>query len=327
MPDETTVIDPTQTSALESLIEIFKQANNPDLFEAQNIILRRLALQGDVVGSRVPAPQNITEIGGYLNLLRDMKEREMQAQVLAGILGVAGPNPPLGWASKQPPLVMVALPNDRPEGSAQSAIPLSFVVRSDFSQSLRAGLKTLHDRGCALPLMASALPLPPASALPITSTDTYLPHLGRLLEVVPAAALVNPTADILALVRPAGTTEGFQIAARVLADGPVTVPPADWDAIQCDSTSSQTVTITGGKFVPIASALALAGFYPSTPLPQPTSLLATEWTRLTNCTGLVAGRTRLGDELSLLHNPLEIATSAFAPMLDWIWDGITFIKP
>ncbi|HPI74898.1 MAG TPA: hypothetical protein PLZ01_15900, partial [bacterium] len=102
MANTDTVADPTATNFFESLLELFQQAHNPDLCEAQNILLRRLALQGDVVGSRVPAPQNITEIGGYLNLLRESKQEEMLAQVLAGILGVAGPNPPLGWTPPRP---------------------------------------------------------------------------------------------------------------------------------------------------------------------------------------------------------------------------------
>ena len=50
-----------------------------------------LALQGDVIQSRIPAPRNITEIGGYLNLLQTLGQAEMRTQTLAGALGVAGP--------------------------------------------------------------------------------------------------------------------------------------------------------------------------------------------------------------------------------------------
>lgn len=326
MANTDTVADPTATSFFESLLELFRQAHNPDLCEAQNILLRRLALQGDVVGSRVPAPQNITEIGGYLNLLRELKQEEMLAQMLAGILGVAGPNPPLGWPTPRPSLRMVPLANDRPEGSGQSAIPLWFVVRSDFLPALQQGRNRLHEQGCVLPLSASGRRLPPASSFGPAAAD-LLPYLGRCLEVVPAAALNDPAADLLALVRPAGTTEAFRIAARVLAPGSVPVPAADWDALKCDSSSCSVVQITGGQFVPVAPILASAGFYPPTPLPEPVNILSTEWTRLTNVTGLVKGKTKLGDELELLYQAAEIGASVFATMLNWLWDGSTFVNP
>ncbi|OPZ66696.1 MAG: hypothetical protein BWY83_02823 [bacterium ADurb.Bin478] len=326
MANTDTVADPTATSFFESLLELFRQAHNPDLCQAQNILLRRLALQGDVVGSRVPAPQNITEIGGYLNMLREFKQEEMLAQVLAGILGVAGPNPPLGWTSSRPPLRMVPLTNDRPEGASQSAIPLWFMVRSDFYVALQQGRNRLHEQGCVLPLSAAGRRLPPASSLGPSPTD-LLPYLGRCLELVPAAALNDPAADLLALVRPAGTTEAFRIAARVLAPGSVSVPAADWDAQKCDSSSCRVVQITGGQFVPVAPILASAGFYSPTPLPEPVTILSTEWTRLTNCTGLIRGKTKLGDELEQLYDTAEIGASVFATMLNWLWDGSTFVKP
>ena len=47
-------------------------ATSPDALEAQNIIMRRIALEGDVIGSRVPPPLNITQIGGYINLLNEI---------------------------------------------------------------------------------------------------------------------------------------------------------------------------------------------------------------------------------------------------------------
>jgi hypothetical protein len=327
MAETTTVTEQTENSVLNSLLDILKQANNPDVCETQNIILRRLALQGDVIGSRVPAPRNITEIGGYLNLLRDMQQVEMESQALAGILGVAGPNPPLGWTYNVPPLAMIPLPNDRPGGSSQSAIPLSFVVRSDFVMAMQGSLKTIHEQGCALPLISAARRLPLASSSASTPPYDVLSYVGRTLEVVPATALSDPLADILALVRPAGTTEGFRIAARVLAAGSVAVAPANWDALKCDSSSCASIPITGGQFVPIAPALALAGFYPISPLPNPTTIFSTEWTRLTNCTGLIVAKTMLGDELYQLYGQAEIAASQFAGMLNWLWDGKTFVRP
>jgi hypothetical protein len=46
---------------------------------------------------------------------------------------------------------------------------------------------------------------------------------------------------------------------------------------------------------------------------------------LVNVTGLVAGSTKLGDELSLLYRPEQIVNSVFAPMMSWTWDGTTFV--
>ncbi|HPI73013.1 MAG TPA: hypothetical protein PLZ01_06375, partial [bacterium] len=184
----------------------------------------------------------------------------------------------------------------------------------------------LHEQGCVLPLSASGRRLPPALSLGPAPTD-LLPYLGRCLELVPATALNDPAADLLALVRPTDTTEAFRIAARVLAPGSVPVLASDWDAIKCDSSSCMVVQITGGEFVPVAPILASAGFYSPTPLPEPVTILSTEWTRLTNCTGLIRGKTRLGDELEQLYDTAEIGASVFATMLSWLWDGSTFVQP
>lgn len=104
MAYEQTVNDPVLDAGMQALVDIVKAANTTDAMQAQAILLRRLALQGDVTGSRVPPPQNITEIGGYLNYLENLNQPEMRAQALAGILGVAGPNPPLGWQTTMPPV-------------------------------------------------------------------------------------------------------------------------------------------------------------------------------------------------------------------------------
>ena len=47
------------------------------------------------MGSRIPPPRNVSEIGGYFNLLSSLNETTMREQALAGILGVAGPAQPL----------------------------------------------------------------------------------------------------------------------------------------------------------------------------------------------------------------------------------------
>lgn len=306
-----------------SLLNILQGATSPDAMEAQNILLRRLALQGDVVPSRVPAPRNITEIGGYFNLLQTLHEPDMLEQVLAGILGVAGPNPSLGWISN-PPLTLLQMTNDRPAGAAQATLPLTVPIRSDFFASLQAALKTLHDQGATLPLMSSAAVLPSGGAGATPPAD-LLPYLGRTLDLAAGAALVDPVTDPLALVRVAGSGAAFEAAARVLAPGTVAVTPVNLDALQCNATSCTPQTLTGASFVMLNPVLAAAGFYPAAPLPQPANNKAgSGWNHFTNVTGLISGVTKLGDELSLLYSPGALNGSSFATMLGWVWDGQKF---
>lgn len=77
-------------------------------------------------------------------------------------------------------------------------------------------------------------------------------------------------------------------------------------------------------YVFIGPTLANAGFYPAFPVPIPANTTATAWPFLTNTTGLIAGVTRLGDELSLLYRQDQIAASVFASMLNWTWNGTSF---
>lgn len=319
MPNETTTS--ADDRALEALLGIIQQANTPDTWEAQNILLRRLALQGDVVGSRVPAPRNITEIGGYLNYLTEIQQGEMRSQALAGILGVAGPNPPLGWVASRPALAMVCLPNDRPEGAAQPAIPLSVAVRSDFAPALQAARKAIHDQGCFLPLLGTFAPLPAPGA----AADP-LSCLGRTLDLFPGSALLDPAMDALVLARPQGSAGAYRPMARALGAGSPP-PPADWEALKWDGAACVPVALSATSLLDLEPVLASAGFYPASPLPVPVSGTDQAWARLSNRTGLVVGRTRLGDELALLHTTAEIAESAYASCQHWLWNGSAFVQP
>jgi hypothetical protein len=312
-----------ESQALGALVDMLKSATTPDALQAQTILLRRLALQGDVTGSRVPAPLNITEIGGYLNLLETLQQPEIQAQTLTGILGVAGPNPPLGWLATKPPLSLVSSPNDRPVGPSQPAIPLEFWVRSDFAEALQDALADLHDQGCALPLLTQLPVLPPASP-GATPPSNVLPFLGRALNIVPGTALRDHTTDPIVLARAQGTTDPFRAMARVLSAGSVAVAPANWDALECDDTSCAPVAVNNAQYVPLEPALASAGFYPEAPPPQPAALASVAWAQFTNVTGLVAGVTRLGDELALLYSTADMNGSVFGPRLHWVWDGTAF---
>lgn len=321
-----TAVETIEANAMNALIDVVKQGSSPDIAQAQAILLRRLALEGDVVDSRVPAPKNITEIGGYINLLNTYKETEMRSQVLAGILGVAGPTPPLGWMQSTPLLVWSTIPNDRPEGTAQASYPLSIAIRSDFVAPLQAALTTLHNQGAQLPLVATRRPLPQGVS-GATPPNDALPYLARTISIAPSAALTDPEKDPVAFARQG--SDPYQIVARVIAPGSVAVTAAAWDALKCDVTAcTSTPAPSGGRaFVPVAPILAQAGFYPASPLPQPTNVTDGVWAQFRNTTGLVTGSTLLGDELSLLYSAGDIATSVFAGRLYYVWNGTTFVAP
>nr|WP_281721119.1 hypothetical protein [Nitrosomonas nitrosa] len=323
MPEETIPTGSTEAAALQALIDILRTANTQEAWEAQTILLRRLALQGDVVNSRVPPPRNITEIGGYLNLLETTQQPEMRAQTLAGILGVAGPNPPLGWTRVSPPLSMIQVANDRPEGTAQPAIPLHFSVRSDFQPAVVAAIATLHERGCVLPLQGSQFALPPASP-GVVVPDDMLAYIGRVLSVVPASALVDPATDPIALARLQVTGQQFEVMARVLTPGTVAVATDDYEAIQCDASSCTAIAMANSLYVPLTPILGAAGFYPLSSASDPSTSLDTSWSRFQNVTGLVAGVSTLGDELRLLFDAATISGSVFNTRLAWVWDGLQF---
>src|SRR5215208_886986 len=202
--------------ALDALTKILESAISPDMLDAQRIILRRLALAGDLFPSRVPAPLNITQVGGYLNLLA--KEPVLRAQVLASTLGVAGPNPPLGWEPVLPGLFFATRANDRPAGASQAAIPVTFTVRNDFAAPLDAALKTLHDSGGVLPLLTPVRALPAASGN--TPPGDVLPFLGRTLQIVPAAALNDPAVDPIAVGRLGAAVVSQVVSRQVDAAAP-----------------------------------------------------------------------------------------------------------
>jgi hypothetical protein len=300
------------------------------------------------VPSRVPPPLNITEIGGYVNLLTNLKQTDMLSQVLAGILGVAGPNPPLGWIETATPLSFVPMTNDRPAGPAQPTLPVIVPIRSDFLGPLQAALQGLHDQGCLVPFLSGPSYLPSSGSNGMPPADP-LPYIGRALNLAPATALVDPATDPLALVRTQGSTGPFEIAARSFSSEgpppppgggggpppppgggppvPPSVPVANYEALQCTASACNPVALVGAPLVLLSAALASAGFYPVSPPSQPANTSDTSWARLTNVTGLTAGVTKLGDELALLYSWDTIAGSVFSGALGWTWNGTQFVSP
>ena len=314
-----------EEQALSALLDVIRAGATPEAAQAQAMLLRRVALEGDVVASRLPAPRNVTEAMGYVNLLTDLGELDVRSQVIASLLGVSGPAVPLGALSSTPAVSWVTMANDRPAGAAQPVIPLSINIRGDFAPALQSAIKTLHAQGCQLPLMTPPLALP----APVIGGPTVdpMPYLGRVLTVVPATALADPDQDAVVLARQG--TDPFALAARVLSPGSVAVASAPWEALTCDSSACtpSPAPAAGRQYVPLAPGLASAGFYASVPPAEPTSNKDSAWSVLRNITALVAGTTTLGDELRLLYSVDEIASSCFSSQLQWTWDGTAFKQP
>ena len=135
----------TQPTAAEdalvlALTEVIKGATSPEIQQAQALLLRRLATQGDVIPSRIPAPLNITEVGGYLNLLGTLGEQAMRRDMLGSTLGLAtgALESSVGFAA--PPLRLTAVASHRPAGGGGAEVPLSVGVREDLAPPLVAAL-------------------------------------------------------------------------------------------------------------------------------------------------------------------------------------------
>ncbi len=331
MPDSALPASSAGLEALASqvagaLAEILRSSSSPEVLQAQQLLLQRLALQGDVFSSRIPVPKNITEVGGYLNLLARLGESEIRTQALAAALGVAGPNPMPGLAPTQGVLFDVMRPNDRPSGAAEASTPVQVAIRNDFAPAFDAARQAIHAAGCRLPLLGFAPPaLPPHTpGAPGLPSDLLL-HLGRVLQLMPTAALADPDQDLLALARPDGETELRVVARQVDPGAPdaSSVATGSWVAWSCD-TASCTESTDDRTYLPLASLLNGAGWYQPAPATPTSAREAGEWWRWTNTTGLVPGVSRYGDELLQRHTPGQVAASSLRDALDLVWNGTTF---
>ena len=74
------------TDLTEILNRLLEQETSSETVKLKNLILKRIATESDIRQARVPAPLNITEIGGYYNLLK--KDDVMRRQFLATVLGL-----------------------------------------------------------------------------------------------------------------------------------------------------------------------------------------------------------------------------------------------
>ena len=311
-------------AVLGAISDLLKTGASPEILEAQRLLLRRLALEGDVLPSRVPAPRNITEVGGYINLLTTLGQSATRAQMLASALGVAGATQTSLLDDEPVAVPLVSLVNDRPVGAAQPSIPPSLQIRADFAPALKAALDAVRAAGCAVPLMAQQ-PVLSRVGQTAPSGDDLLRLLGRRLDLVPLTLLADADQDALAVaVRQNDPPTTLRLTARE-ADGGTKVPDDQWLVLTCSAAACQLQPAAARRLRPIEPDLANAGWYLPTPTTAPTTLTAMNafrWFR--NVTGLLIGSTTLGSELALLYSPRTVADSSLADRQGWIWNGEDF---
>jgi hypothetical protein len=190
---------------------------------------------------------------------------------------------------------------------------------------VQAAVTNLHAAGATLPLTGPSVITLPKGVAGAAVPANVLFYIGRTLSIAPQTALVAPGTDPIALIRASGTTDPFAAAANAINPATTPVTPANYDALQCTATTKTTVPLAGASFAPLAPVLGAAGFYQASPPPQPANNTELAWATFSNVTGLIAGETLLGDELTLLHRPDAIAASMFASLLNAVWNGTTFV--
>ena len=328
----TTPADPTFDGLMDALVELIRSGVRPDVLEAQRLLLQRLANQGDVFPARIPVPRNITEIGGYLNLLELSGQQNIRSSAIASALGIAGPAPAGEALAGAVPVGFVDVANDRPAGAVQASIPPLLSIRADFHAPLMAALAALHAAGCQLPLRAPRAVLPaglstaqPGATPTGLDLDSVFAALGRTLEVFPGTILIDPALDVLAIARlETPATDPVRLVAREL-DGGTLVTEASWVAMRASTTTAVSDVTSLRRYLEVAPLLSAAGWNHPTPTALPTTLTGRgTLVRFINLTGLIAGETTLGDELHLLYTPAAVARSALAALTGMVWDGAQF---
>jgi len=322
---DTTDAVPSQAAVdalLGALTSLIAGASTPESQQAQTLLLQRLAVEGSVIPSRIPPPADITQVGGYINLLTSLGESDLRSQLLGAALGLAGSTPLPGLPQSAPPLPLVPVANDR---GGTAAVPVTVSMRSDLVAGLSAALDAVHAAGGLLPLWSPSA-LPPAGA-PLALD--LLVYLGRAVLIAPTVTLLDPQTDAVVLGRAASDPgTGDRLAVRA-APGTPEASTEDWSCLFWDEVSGSygTQTVSGASMLPIETALAGSGLTAVQIPAAPTGRADLSWARLAALAGLVPSVSRLGDELALAYPAAQISSSALAPLADWIWDGTRFAPP
>jgi hypothetical protein len=313
------------SEALEDVLaQVIKAAVSPEAQEAQVLLLKRLALEGSVFPTRVPAPLNITEVGGYLNLLASAGESKMRTSAIASALGLASPSA-LSWDDAPPRLGFANVMND-PALVASKDLPISVAMRADFAAAWKSQVvPELSALGAVLPLWSRPINLPPLNS--IVSVPDPLIALGRVVWIAPAAALVNPDIDPVVIGRSDLDVANLVRVMMRVDPTAVTLPAGwNWNAVVWDEVSNLPLirAIGSRPLLDVEPIVGLAGFKPMAKPVIPTSRNELSWSRLTNTSGLLAGITTLGDELRLVWSERAIARSQFSAHLEKVWNGKVF---
>jgi hypothetical protein len=317
--------DNTDTALTNALISLLTAPSNAMMEQARTLLAQRLALTGGIVPSRIPAPLNITEIGGYLNLLEDANQPELRLAAITAALGIAGPIPP-GVFTATPPLLLSARSNRADDAALDAAVPRSYRVRSDFAASFDAAMQSIEDRGGDVQWLDLPLQLPafqPGATLPAD----VMPFLGRAMTIVPGSALRDPATDRIALGSLVATDPPVLIARVTDPSAPQagTITAQAWTVWTCNATACAQAAATDAWFE-VAPLLGAAGWAATAPQQPPTSNAAAgNVFRFVNTTGLVAGTTTLRDELALLWPAEQINASALRDIATRVWNGSEFV--
>lgn len=70
------------------IMKLLEQETSEEMRKIKLLLMLRAALEANTRATRIPAPMNITEVGGYYNLLEKQKEQVLLRQMLSSALGL-----------------------------------------------------------------------------------------------------------------------------------------------------------------------------------------------------------------------------------------------
>jgi len=78
--DEEAPVLEAEENLVKWAAKVLEQETSEEMHKIKMQILRRIASESDIKPARIPAPMNITEIGGYFNLMMRLKKEEEKQQ-------------------------------------------------------------------------------------------------------------------------------------------------------------------------------------------------------------------------------------------------------
>lgn len=70
------------------IMKLLEQEASEEMQKIKMLLMLRAALETNTRATRIPAPMNITEVGGYYNLLEKQKEQVLLRQMVSSALGL-----------------------------------------------------------------------------------------------------------------------------------------------------------------------------------------------------------------------------------------------